>query len=132
MAPSREMLRGVLPSYVKTIFTESPLDGTWTEDWDITSHTPSDRDAPPRADALYLDSSGCTAEALAAKLRPLRLKVEREGMILCADDCNTLSFGEHLEALAELGLGLYQGWQILPESGALIKLDHSPELGAGP
>ncbi|MCF6286951.1 MAG: hypothetical protein L3K26_17450, partial [Candidatus Hydrogenedentes bacterium] len=132
MAPTHEMLRGVLPSHVKTVLAGDSPDGAPGKEWDISVHRLSDSDVPPRADALYLDSSGCTAEALSARLRPLRLKVRREGAIFCADDCNTLSFGEHLNTLAELGLGLYQAWRILPDVGALVKLEQSPEPGAGP
>lgn len=129
MAPTREALCRLLPSYVESVLDVAALDGG--ESRGVAFYDGSDGRAPAKLDATIISALGLEADSLRAAIRPVRLRVRSDGALYCLDDCVALSFGAHLEILDSLGLRFYQGW-CLDATGSPKKLDHVPESGQGP
>ncbi len=133
MRSLRECLDRLWPSHVHSVLEGNPIAGAFPADRSsaVTFYAPASPEAPSRFDALYLESQTEDGTGLAERLRPLRLKLNREGTVFCLDPYVDGAFDETLETFSEAGLGFYEGWHIDRATGTVQPLEGASVSGDG-
>lgn len=129
----RECLDGLWPCYVQSVLEGDPIAGGFVQESTPAARyfTPDSPDAPTRFDALFLDSRTDAGKTLRERLRPLRLRLNREGTVFCRDTYVDGAFDATLETFSEAGLGFYEGWHIDAATGAVRPLEEAPLTTTG-
>ncbi len=133
MSSFRECLDALWPPHVQSVLEGDPIAGEFSPDRtsSVTYYALDSPEAPARFDALFLDSQAADGTALRDRLRPLRLKLNREGAVFCRDAYVDGSFDTTLETFSDAGLGFYEGWHIDETTGAVCPLEGTPVSTGG-